>query len=87
MEKIREKRVHRRHLPVEGGTVYIGEKMGKKRICSNLAPFFFLSPCLYHPLSNFFPSQAILAAGSVMQECEDYDVALVKYRVCAGNKG
>ena len=29
-------------------------------------------------------AQAILAAGSVMQECEDYDVALVKYRVPAG---
>lgn len=28
-------------------------------------------------------TKAILAAGSIMQECEDYDVALVKYRVPA----
>ena len=32
-----------------------------------------------------FSGQAILAAGSIMQECEDYDVALVKYRVPAGS--
>lgn len=30
-----------------------------------------------------FPKKAILAAGSIIQECEDFDVALVKYRVSA----
>lgn len=29
-------------------------------------------------------SKAVLGIGSIIQDCEDYDVALVKYRVSAG---
>ena len=46
-----------------------------------LSSFFFLPSFLPLPLHC---AKAILAAASIMQDSEDYDVALVKYRISAG---
>ena len=72
--------------------------LAHKYMCfTSLSLHFFLSLFLSFSLSSFASveyvgshvicdmiGQTILAAGSIIQECEDYDVALVKYRVSAG---